>query len=203
MDFLAGKPFIDKALALDPNCYDAHVFAGYIQIGLKQYEESIRHWEIACELDPDAYRPAGMVGQAYEALGDMERLRWAAKRCMERCEKLLRIEPDHGGALGFFISSLVDLGAAERAREAAKRVPLFDPDNMRLRYNAACGMAKLGDVDAAMELLGPLVGKINQGWANWIDLDNSLDAIRDDPRFQAFRAALHSRFTAGPSSSGT
>ncbi len=203
MDFFAGKPFIDKALALDPNSYDAHVFAGYIQIGLKQYEESIRHWEIACELDPDAYRPAGMVGQAYEALGDLERLRWAAKRCMERCEKLLRIEPDHGGALGFFISSLVDLGAAERAREVAKRVPLFDPDNMRLRYNAACGMAKLGDVDAAMELLGPLAGKINQGWANWIDLDNSLDPIRDDPRFQAFRAALHSRFAAGPSSTGT
>jgi adenylate cyclase len=196
MAFTAGKPYIDKALALDPNCYDAHVFAGYVHIGLKQYEESVRHWEIACALDPDAYRPAGMVTQAYEALGDEARVRWSAQRCMERCEKLLRIEPDHGGALGFFISSLADLGETERAREVAKRVPLFDPDNMRLRYNAACGMAKLGDVDTAIELLEPLVGRVNRGWANWIDIDNSLDPIRNDPRFLAFRTALHARFTA-------
>jgi adenylate cyclase len=142
-----------------------------------------------------------MVGQAYAALGDEERVRWAAKRCMERCEKLLRVEPDHGGALGFFISALADLGEAERAREMAKRVPLFDPDNMRLRYNAACAMAKLAEVDTAVELLQPLVGKINRGWANWIDLDNSLDLIRNDPRFQAFRTALHARLPAKESSS--
>jgi adenylate cyclase len=202
MAFTAGKPYIDKALALDPNCYDAHVFAGYVCIGLKQYDQSIRHWETACALDPNAYRPAGMVTQAYEAVGDEERVRWSAKRCVERCERLLRVEPDHGGALGFFISSLADLGEAARAREVAKRVPLFDPDNMRLRYNAACGMAKLGDVDTATELLEPLIGKINRGWANWIDLDNSLDPIRNDPRFQEFRTALHARLAADVDSSG-
>ncbi|MBC7768877.1 MAG: adenylate/guanylate cyclase domain-containing protein [Phycisphaerales bacterium] len=190
MELEAGKPFIETALTLDPNCYDAHLFAGYLTLGLKQHAEAIRHFETACDLDPDAYRPAGMVVQVYEAIGDDERVQWAARRCLERCEKLLRFEPDHSGALGFLVSSLADLGEVERAREWAKRVALFDPDNMRLRYNTACGMSKLGDVDAAMDLLEPLVGKISPGWAHWIDIDNSLDPIRDHPRFKAFRAKL-------------
>jgi adenylate cyclase len=192
MELGAGQPFIETALKLDPTCYDAHLFAGYLYLGLKQHDEAIRHFETACALDPDAYRPAGMVVQAYEAIGDTERVLWAARRCLERCEKLLRFEPDHSGALGFLVSSLADLGEVERAREWAKRVALFDPDNMRLRYNTACGMSKLGDVDAAMELIEPLVGKISPGWAHWIDIDNSLDPIRDHPRFQAFRAKLAS-----------
>lgn len=190
LKFSAGQPLIERALQLDPQCYDAHVFAGYLFIGLKQFEKAIHHFETACALDADAYRPAGMVTQAYDALGDEERVRWAARRCMERCEKLLRVEPDHGGALGFMVSSLADLGEADRAREWAKRAVLFEPDNARLRYNCGCGLAKLGDVDMALDLLEPLVGKINPGWADWIDVDGSLDPIRDHPRFQAFRAAL-------------
>jgi len=190
MDLEAGKPFIETALKLDPNSYDAHLFAGYLMLGLKQDAKAIHHFETACALDPDAYRPAGMVVQAYEALGDKERVLWAARRTLERCEKVLRFEPDHSGALGFLIGSLADLGEAERAREWAKRVALFDPDNLRLRYNAACGMAKLGDVDVAMDLIEPLAGKVGSGWVHWIDIDNSLDPIRDHPRFRAFRANL-------------
>ncbi|MCA8885136.1 MAG: adenylate/guanylate cyclase domain-containing protein [Hyphomonadaceae bacterium] len=198
-NFLEGKALIDKALALDPSCYDAHVLAGYIYIGLEQWHDCIRHFEIACSLDDDAYRPAGMVAQAYEAIRDEERLQASAQRSLVRCEKLLRVEPDHSGALGFLISALCDLGQRERAREVAKRVDLFDPDNMRLRYNAACGLAKLGgaDVETAIDLLEPMVGKINFGWVNWMDLDNSLDPIRDHPRFKAFRAALRAQLPGG------
>ncbi|MEZ5959707.1 MAG: adenylate/guanylate cyclase domain-containing protein [Hyphomonadaceae bacterium] len=199
LDFRDAKDLIDKALALDPACYDAHVLAGYIYIGLEQWHDSIRHFEIACSLDDDAYRPAGMVAQAYEAIHDEERLQASAQRSLVRCEKLLRVEPDHSGALGFLISALCDLGLRERAREVAKRVDLFDPENMRLRYNAACGLAKLGgaDAEAAIDLLEPMVGKINPGWVNWMELDNSLDPLRAHPRFQAFRAALRAQLPAG------
>jgi hypothetical protein len=51
-------------------------------------------------------------------------------------------------------------------------------------------MSKFGDVDTAMDLIEPLVGKISGGWAQWIDIDNSLDPILDHPRFQAFRDKL-------------
>lgn len=193
MDFAGGEVLIEKALMLDPNCYDAHLYAGYLRLGQKRYDDSVRHFETACTLDPDAYRPAGMVGQVYEALGDTTKVRAAARRSLERCEKLLRVEPDHSGALGFFVTALADLGEADRARLWAKRAILFDPDNMRLHYNVACALAKLRDADTAIDLLEIVVPKVNPGWLAWMQVDNSLDPIRDHPRYKTLIEAAQAR----------
>jgi adenylate cyclase len=192
MDFATGEGLIETALKLDPNCYDAHLYAGYLRLGQKRYHDSMRHFEIACELDPDAYRPAGMVSQVYEALGDIIKVQMAARRSLERCEKLLQVEPDHGGALGFFVTALADLGEADRARLWAKRAILFDPDNMRLHYNIACALTKL-DADTAIDLLEGIVTKVNPGWLAWMQVDNSLDPIRGHPRYKALVDAAQAR----------
>ena len=195
MDLAAGQASLDMALKLDPNCYDAHVFAGYVALSQQRYQDSIRHFETAIEMEPDAYRPAGMVVQVYEAIGDVEGMQRAARRSLERCEKLLRVEPDHGGALGFLVNALADLGETERAREWAKRAVLFDPDNARLHYNLACAMAKL-DAEAACDLLDGISARINRGWHGWMEVDNSLDPIREHPRFKAFHAGVAARLAA-------
>ncbi|MFT3727299.1 MAG: adenylate/guanylate cyclase domain-containing protein [Terricaulis sp.] len=188
LDFAAGKDSIETALKLDPRCYEAHLSAGYMAIAKKAYPDAIAHFEAACEVEPNAYRPAGMVVQAYEALGDKDGLRMAAQRSKERCERLLLVEPDHGGALGFFVNALVDLGEHERAREWVKRAMLFDPENVRLQYNLACGMAAV-DADLACTLLEGILPRVSPGWRKWIGLDNSLDPIRAFPRFIALCAA--------------
>lgn len=193
MDFATGEVLIDTALKLDPSCYDAHLYAGYLRLGQKRYEDSARHFEIACDLDPDSYRPAGMVTQVYEAMGDTAKVLSSARRSLERCEKLLRVEPDHGGALGFFVTALADLGEADRARIWAKRAILFDPDNMRLHYNVACALAKLLDADTAIDLLDIVVPKVNPGWLAWMQVDNSLDPIREHPRYKALIEAAQAR----------
>jgi len=196
MELVAGEPHLARALALDPDCYEAHLFAGYVFLGQRKFEEAIRHFEVACALDPIAYRPAGMVVQAYQALGDRENTLAAARRARARCEKLLAVEPDHSGALGFLVSSLADLGEADRAREWARRAMLFDPDNLRLHYNLACGLAGVHDADAALDLLINVIPRVNGGWLSWIEIDNSLDPIRDDPRFVALMEAARTRIGA-------
>ena len=98
------------------------------------------------------------------------------------------------GALGFFVSALSDLGEADRAREWTKRAVLFDPDNTRLHYNLACAMSKLRDADAACDLLDDVVGTVSAGWLKWIDADNSLDPIREHPRFVALMVRARARF---------
>jgi adenylate cyclase len=195
MDLAAGMPSIERALALDPRCYDAHLFAGYIALGQRKYHEAIRHFETANALDADAYRPAGMVLQAYEAIGDKEGRLAAARRCKERCEKLLRFEPDHSGALSFLVSALSDLGEADRAREYCKRAVLFDPDNLRLQYNVACGMVNV-DPDVACQLLEGIIPRLALGWLRWMDIDTSLDPLREQPRFKAIREAIRARVDA-------
>ena len=41
---------------------------------------------------------AQLVVQAYEAIDDKEGALSASRRCLARCERLLRVEPDHSGA---------------------------------------------------------------------------------------------------------
>jgi adenylate cyclase len=74
---------------------------------------------------------------------------------------------------------------------------LFDPDNMRLHYNLACGLAELGDADAACDLLDGIIDKVSASWLLWIEADNSLDRIRNHPRFAAVVARGASRFADG------
>ena len=183
MDFAAGQPFLDKALALDPDSYDANLLAGYYSIQQGQWTNSIHFFEKACALDPDAVRPAGMVTQAYSAIGDRPKALAAAKRALARCERALALEPDHSNALGFFITALGELGEADRAKLWASRIDLFDPENARLRYNVACGMAGLGEAETACNLLDKVVDRVSGGWLEWIEKDNSLDPIREYPRF--------------------
>jgi adenylate cyclase len=194
MDLVGGQPFVETALRLDPDCYDAHLCAGYQKLAQHRWDDSVRHFEAAIALDPVAYRPAGMVIQVYKALGDEENVLAAARRCLTRCERLLAIEPDHGGALGFLVTSLADLGEVDRARDWARRAVLFDPDNMRLHYNLACGLAELGDADAACDLLDGIIDKVSASWLLWMEADNSLDRIRNHPRFVAVMARGAARF---------
>ena len=191
MELGAGEPYIRTALKLDPECFEANLFAGYIYINQRRWEDAVRHLEIACTLDPNAFRPAGMVVQAYSGLGDRENELAAARRTKVRCEKILAVEPDHGGALGFFVTALADLGEGDRAREWTRRAVLFDPENTRLHYNLACAMATLRDADAACDLLDGVVHKVTAGWLLWMDADNSLDPIRANPRYVALMARAH------------
>jgi tetratricopeptide (TPR) repeat protein len=129
-------------------------------------------YEHAIELEPDAYFPSGMVTQAYEALGNSEATAAAYRR------------------------ALASLGFAERAREWTRRALLFDPDNRRMHYNLACAMATLNDVDMAAELIEPLIDKVSDGFLRWMQADNSLDAIRQHPRFAAVMERAARRFAA-------
>jgi len=173
------------ALRIGPDCYESNAVAGAVAIGRRDYPAAIRYLEHAIELDPDGYWPAGMVSQAYEGLGDREATAAADRRTLSRCEKILAVEPDHSGALGFFVNALVGLGYADRAREWTRRALLFDPDNARLHYNLACAMAMLEDPDTAVELIEPWIDKVSPGWLLWMQKDNSLDPIRGHPRFAA------------------
>ena len=176
---------LETAFALDPDCYEAHAVAGAAAIGKREYAKAIVHLERAIDLDPVAYWPAGMVVQAYEALGEHESIVAAERRALARCEKILADEPDHSGALGFLVTSLAGLGQVDRAREWTKRALLFDPDNARLHYNLACAMARLRDADSAVDLIEPWIDRVSRGWVLWMQRDNSLDPIREHPRFVA------------------
>ena len=73
------------------------------------------------------YLAAGILISCYKALGDQDGARRAAKRALERAEKIATLEPDNGSAMGYAVGALAALGESERAKERAQRALLLDP----------------------------------------------------------------------------
>jgi len=70
---------------------------------------------------------------------------------------------------------------------------LLDPDNVTARYNLTCALARFGDIDGAIGLIGPFFERAGQMVLSHSDVDPDLDLLRADPRFQAMRAAAGAR----------
>jgi len=184
----------ETALRLDPESYDVNLAAGQLYYVLRRFDEAIRHFEKAAAIVETDYRSAGMLTSSYTAIGDKEGARRAARRALERCEKIVAAEPDNGSAMGFAVGALATIGEVERAKEWAERAILLDPDNLNLRYNFACTLiTELREYDAALDLLGPRFENMPIEVLNWVRTDPDLDAIRDHPRFKAMLAAAEAR----------
>jgi adenylate cyclase len=187
-------PEMEIALRLDPESYDVSFAAGQLYYQMRRFDDAILHFEKAATTVETDFSAAGMLVSCHAAIGDKEGARRAARRALERCEKIVAVEPDNGSAMGFAVGALATLGEAERAKEWAERAILLDPDNVNLRYNFACSLATdLHDYEAALDMLGPRFETMSIEVLNWVKSDPDLDAIRDHPRFKAMLEAAEAR----------
>ncbi|MBL8551473.1 MAG: adenylate/guanylate cyclase domain-containing protein [Hyphomonadaceae bacterium] len=179
----------ERALALDPNCYEAMRLAGFAALALRRFDAAIRYYEAGAAAIETEFYCSGMVLQCYETKGDEAGAECAARRLLERVEKIIAAEPDHGTAMGFGASALATLNEPERARDWTERALLLDPDNTNLRYNLMCGMIRLGETETALGLLKDVLESAAHSTLHWIERDSDLDPIRDHPRFKELVAA--------------
>jgi adenylate cyclase len=191
-----AKAALDRAIALDADSYDVHAAAGRYYISTRQYAAAIEHLEKAAANAESDFWALGMAVQCYEADQDVEGAKRCAQRTLERVEKLIATEPDHGNALGFGVSALVRLGQRDRALEWAERALLLNPENRNLRYNMACAMVNLREFDRAMPLLEATVAEATRQGLEWFKVDTDLDAIRSEPRFVKMLATAETRVAA-------
>jgi tetratricopeptide (TPR) repeat protein len=71
-----------------------------------------------------------------------------------------------------------------KALEVCREVLTRYPGNALVLYNVACMASRLGERDAALDALGESLA----AWPDYTELavaDEDLEALRDDPRFQA------------------
>jgi adenylate cyclase len=132
---------------------------------------------------------------SYHAIGDMEGARRAARVALARAEQVMA--HDHvvsGASIGCAASALAVLGEHEQARDLIERALLIDPDNLRMRYNFACGaVIYLKDIELALELLRPVFEGLNASWLRYAGCDPDLEVLRGDPRYVAMVKAAELR----------
>ena len=186
------------ALRLDPDAYEVNAAAARCFIAVGRHDDAIQCLERAAAAIESDFWALGMAIQCYEAKGDRDGAIIAARRTLERVEKVVVTEPDHGVALGFGVSALATLREVDRAKEWAERAVLLDPDNANLTYNLGCSMAKLGELDQAIAILTPVLQVAQAQNLNWFKIDSDLDPLRPDPRFKAMLEQAEARLANSP-----
>jgi adenylate cyclase len=189
---------IAVALRLDPESYEVNSRAAFISYNQGRLDVAARHYEKATALIETDLRAPFMLISCHTALGDEDNTRRAAKVALGRVERVVAQDRSNGFAMSLGVTALAALGETDRAKDWMRRALLIDPDNLLMRYNFACALAAwLNDPDAALDMLGAVLGR-DTGWVVLdIGADPDFAGLRDDPRFQAMVTAAEARLAAG------
>lgn len=133
----------EKALAIDPQCVEAHNLLGFICQTHGQLEGAAAHFRRAIEADPDhATARANLAGLLVRGGRTAEAL--------EHYRRILRTDPDNGRAHGGIGALLLAAGRMEEATAHLKEAVRLDPDPADSQYNLAQALARLGKLDDAI-----------------------------------------------------
>ena len=172
-------------------------WAGYLSYREKRFDDAVRYFEKATALMDSDLNSAAMLVSCYHTVGNSQGTLRAARVTLARSEKVLAQDPNNGSVLGYSGYANAALGEAERAKERMNRALLIDPDNWNMRYNFGCVLIiYLKEIDAALDLLGPVFDKATIGIVNYAKGDPDFAVLRDHPRFQAMIAAAEARLAA-------
>jgi adenylate cyclase len=186
---------IRTALKLDPESWEVNREAARMLFRHGHVREAIPYFEKAASLSDTDWHNALMLIACYEAIDDQPKLMEAAATARERVEKAVAMDPTNGTALASGARALGVMGESDRAREWLRRALLLDPDNLVMRYNAACTLlCDLDDRDEALNTMEPFFEKVTSTtWIWHAEADPDLERMRDHPRFKEMLAAAKKR----------
>ena len=186
---------IRTALKLDPDSWEVNREAARMLFRHGHIKEAIPFFEKAASLNDTDWHNAVMLITCYRGAGDEPNLLRAAQMVRERVQRAVTMDPTNGTALASGAYALAMLGERDRSREWMRRALLLDPENLVMRYNAACTLlGQLGDPDEALKTLEPFFEKVTSTtWIWHAEADPDLAEIRDRPRFKEVLASAKQR----------
>ena len=174
----------EKAIALDPNSFEGYYFYARACFAEGKLERAAALFERAAEIKPDDFQSLILLRQIYRSLGRDADGEDAARKGIERAEQELNVHPENPRPAYLGASALITVGETDRAKEWLARALAIDPDDALTQYNAACIYARLGEAEAAFDLLEHFIPHANHENKAWIKHDSDFDPLRDHPRYQ-------------------
>jgi adenylate cyclase len=194
---------IAEALRLEPEAWEVNREAGRTYYNQNRYSEAVPYLEEALSMVEIDYSAWQMLASAYRTLGDEAGLARAAERMVSHSRRILGEDPGNTEALATNACGIAIQGDVRQFKERIELALLLDPDNMLSRYNFACmAAAFLGDVDMAVDLLGPVfeVGT-SSSFVRFAMADPDLAEARKNRQIRKMLAGATKRLRAVPEAS--
>ena len=181
----------EKAIALDPNSFEAHYFYARACVTQGKLERAAVLFERAAENKPDDYQALCLLTHVYRGLGRQWDSENVARKGVERAKNELSVHPENARAAYLGATALAAVGEKEQAREWASRALLIDPEDVLTQYNVVCVYSLVGDEEQALDLLERLLPNAGQELSQgWLKHDSDLNPLRTNPRFQKILVTL-------------
>ena len=174
----------ETALRLNPQLFEARYFFARTTFLQGKFREAVVHYEAAAAINPDDYQALFLATSSYRSLGQLDKMKEAAREGLRRAERHLELNPRDVRALYLGAGALEMQGDVEKGLEWATRALALEPEDAGTYYNIACFYAIVGDPEKAIECLEKA---LHHGFAQkeWLVNDSDLDPLRANPRFQS------------------
>jgi tetratricopeptide (TPR) repeat protein len=184
-----AKEEFETSIKLNPKLFEAHYFYARDCFAQGKFEQAAELFSSASTVNTTDYQSPCFQALALKELDREEEANAAFFRAYVAAEKHLELHPDDARAMYLGASSLVAIGETEKATVWAERALDTDRNEPAVLYNVSCAYAMMGSIDRAFELLTEAINN-GFGYRAWLENDNSLKALREDPRFQSLLERL-------------
>ena len=209
-DWIAAEQEYKRAIELDPNYELGHQLYAYLLSSLDRQDEAISEARHALELDPLSATLSDDLGMAFflahrydEAeqqhlrtleiepdrpdpfyqLGNIYTQRKQYDEAIAGYEKAMTLSERTSNLLGGLGHAYAVAGKRHEARAILGEMQAMSKQKYVSPYDLALVYAGLGEKEMAVEKLGQAFEE-KSGWIIHLQVDPSLDPLREDPRFQ-------------------
>ena len=174
----------ETAIEISPTLFEPWYYYARASFHQGKLQKAADLFAKASAVNPEDYQTRILRSHVLYGLGQIELANEIGKEAIEVVEKHLKWHPDDPRAFYLGAGSLQQIGEHERAERWIGRALAIDPTDSVVLYNVACFYALDGQGDKALNCLESAVdhGSIS---ASWMQNDNDLESVRDNPRFAA------------------
>ena len=173
----------ETAIRLDPNLFEPLYYYARASFHQGKLQKAADLFAKASEVNPEDYQSRILRAHVLAGLDQVDLSNKIANDAITVIEKHLKWNPGDARAFYLGAGSLKQLGKHERAERWIGTALTIDPTDSVVLYNVGCFYALDGQVNKALNCLESAVlhGAISH---SWMEHDNDLAAIREEPRFQ-------------------
>ncbi len=168
---------LEETLALEPLSPLVLTFSGICRMLGREYDEAVRLFQAALELDPNFPMAHGYLGETYCQQHEYERAEAELQKAVQTSLPGCHLSD---GLLGYCYGRW---GRTEDAERQLTRLTELSATTYVPALSVAMVQIGMGNVDAAFEWLNRAIDE-RYGALVWVGLEPLYDPLRSDPRFQ-------------------